>query len=125
MKKVGKKGREWINERRKRIKELEATGEYVVIKTLLYGICRDCNRYKCLDLDHIDGRDGIDPHRMSNLDPICRECHVKRHTNMADKKENNKKSKSKKADWQKPHDCKNCKREVSSLLCTSCGRMSI
>lgn len=125
IRKKGKKGLEWDRERRKRINELEATGKYVVIKTLLYGPCSDCHRWKCLDLDHKEGRDGEDPHRMENLDPVCRDCHIKRHNNMSEKKENNKSSKSKKANWMTPHPCKNCKIIVSSLLCTNCQKMSV
>jgi hypothetical protein len=115
---------EWDRERKKRLKELEATGFYEVRGSLLYGNCEDCCEWGLLDLDHKDGREGDDPHRMENLDPICRMCHGKRHNNMADKKENNKNSKSKKANWQKPHECKSCKRIVSSLICV-CGKISI
>lgn len=125
IRKLGKKGLEWQRERRKRIKELEATGKYVVIKTLLYGNCLDCGRYKCLDLDHRDGRSGDNPHELNNLDPVCRECHIKRHLNMADKKDNNKSEKSKKPNWQKDHSCKNCKRVIAMLLCPHCGKMSV
>lgn len=123
MKKLGKAGKEWQKARKKRIKELEATGKYVVIKTLLFGFCKDCGRYKCLDLDHIDGRGGEDPHRMENLDPICRLCHIKRHNNMANDKSKNKNSK--KVNWQKPHKCRWCKTTTSMLLCHNCRRISI
>lgn len=125
IRKLGKKGLEWKRERLKRIKELEATGNYAVIKTLLYGHCKDCGRYKCLDLDHKEGRDVEDPHALTNLDPICRDCHQKRHLNMSEKKENNKSEKSKKANWQKDHQCKNCKRIISTLLCSHCGKVSV
>jgi hypothetical protein len=123
--KLGKKGLEWKRERKKRIKELEETGEYRVEGSLLFGCCKDCGGYNILDLDHKDGRDGEDPHRMDNLDPICRWCHIKRHRNMADKKEDNKNSKSKKVNWMKNHSCKNCKVVVSTLICSNCGKISV
>ena len=33
--------------------------------------------------------------------------------------------KPKKANWMLPHKCINCKKTVSSLLCTECGQMSV
>lgn len=122
---TGKEGLEWQRCRRQRLKELEATGEYQVQGSLLFGPCKDCGISTVLDLDHKDGRSGFDPHRMENLDPICNKCHRKRHANMAEKKENNKNSKSKKPAWQFEHACKNCKNIVSTLLCQNCGKLSV
>lgn len=125
IRKLGKKGLEWKRERLKRIKELAATGNYEVIKTLLYGPCKDCGRHSALDLDHAEGRHGPEPHAMENLEAICRECHQKRHLNMSDKKENNKSEKSKKANWAKDHPCKHCKVIIAMLLCPHCGKLSV
>ncbi len=124
---LGKKGLEWKRERMKRVKELVATGKYVLIKTILYGNCLDCGRYKPLDLDHVEGRGGSDPHRMENLDPICRICHIKRHdeNHMAQKEQKTDTSKTKKANWQKDHPCKNCKAVIAMLLCPHCKQLSV
>lgn len=124
IRKLGKKGLEWKRERLQRIKELAKTGKYEIIKTLLYGPCKDCGKHSSLDLDHIQGRHITNPHDMSNLEAICRECHQKRHMNTSEKKESNKNQKTKKADWTKEHVCKYCKKTLSTLLCT-CGKLSI
>lgn len=124
MRRLGKKGLEWQRERRKRLKELEATGNYKVEGTLLYGHCKDCGRWGLLDLDHIDGRGGFEPHRMENLDPICRRCHDIRHGKIMS--EEKKKSKGrKKAEWEMDHKCQHCKQIVSTLLCSNCGKLSV
>lgn len=127
IRKLGKKGLEWKRERLKRIKELEATGGYTILGTLLFGHCLDCGRYKCLDLDHREGRHGEDPHALSKLDAVCRECHQQRHlrNHMPQKDKKDDTSKSKKADWAKDHKCKHCKEIVSTLLCTNCQKISI
>jgi 5-methylcytosine-specific restriction endonuclease McrA len=125
MRKIGKKGLEWIRERKKRLKELEATGEYIIEGTSLIGSCCDCGLWRTLDFDHKEGRGGDNPHRMENLDAICRECHINRHNNMSKDKKNNKNSKSKKASWMKDHECKSCKKTVSTIICGYCGKMSV
>lgn len=122
----GKKGLEWQRERIKILKQLGKTGKYVIVKSLLYGNCKDCGRYKCLDLDHVEGRHGENPHALTNLDPICRICHIKRHNlnHMPQKEQKTDKSKAK-PNWQKDHICKNCKETISLLLCPHCGKISV
>ena len=41
------------------------------------------------------------------------------------KMKNEKKSKNSKPDWQKPHKCKNCKFIVSMLICPYCEKISV
>lgn len=126
IKQRGKKYNEWQRERRKRLKELEATGKYHVVDRMLYGNCTDCGKYGILDLDHIDGRGGIDPHRMENLDPVCRNCHIKREgSNHMAQKESGKSKKNKKPKWVVDHQCIHCKSIVQTLLCTNCHKISI
>lgn len=122
IRKVGKKALLAQSERRKRVAELKATGEYVIEGQVVKGICPDCHQFKTLTWDHKIKRSQGGTHTKENIDWICWECHNLR-DNMADP--NKKKPASKKATWQSPHKCKNCKREVSTLICSNCGRMSV
>lgn len=117
---MGKKANEWRRERRKRIRELVSTGKYIVDGDLLFGRCSRCHKWGLLDLHHKDGRSGFEPHRMANLEPICRSCHAEEHMPSKDKKTNKKKAK-----WEMEHKCKNCKAVISMLLCPHCGKISV
>lgn len=41
------------------------------------------------------------------------------------KNEKKEERKSSKADWSRPHKCKNCKQQISMLVCPYCGKMSV
>jgi hypothetical protein len=114
----GKKHNEWVRERRKRLQELKETGEYKVEGSLLYGNCSQCGKYGLLDLHHINGR--LEGHELENLKPICRKCHMKEHGVGAKKTKTRKK-----ANWEREHQCKHCKRVSSMLLCPHCGKISV
>ena len=112
---------EWQRSRRKLLEDLEKTGEYNIIGTRVYGICKDCGRYRLLTPDHRIKRSQGGKHTKENIDWVCWECHNLR-DNMGDPKKE--KPKSKKSDWQKEHKCK-CGAIVSMLICPFCGQTSI
>jgi 5-methylcytosine-specific restriction endonuclease McrA len=122
MKKIGKKTKEWIKARRKLVADLKKTGRYRIVGTKVYGRCKDCGNYKLLTPDHIIKRSQGGTHTKENIDWICIPCHIKR-DQMGDPRK--KKPKSKKANWAKPHKCKNCKQIISIYLCSNCGKVSI
>ena len=113
---------EWAIEKRKRIAELKATGEYNIVGQKVYGICCDCNHYRLLKPDHKIKRSQGGKHDKENLDWVCKKCHDKR-DNQGDPMK--KKPKSKKADWQRPHKCASCKQVTSMLICPNCNKLSI
>lgn len=128
IKKIGKKGRAWQRARRAKAKELEATGEFKIVGTVIWGPCTDCKRESACDLDHVKGRGVKNANDPSNLEPVCRECHSNRHLERQGKimsKEKKESTKNDKPKWAKEHACKNCKNIVSTLLCTQCGKMSV
>ena len=122
MKKIGKKTKEWLEARRKLLADLKKTGEYQVIGTKVYGICKDCGHYKLLTPDHKIRRSQGGGHEKENIDWVCLNCHRER-DQMGDPKQ--KKPKSRKAGWQKIHECKNCKVETSLLICHNCKKISL
>lgn len=126
MKQYGKKYREWIEARDRPgglIDQAIKSGE---IRRLgngrIVGYCPDCGRFKDLVPDHKIKRSAGGQHTAENIDWICVNCHMKR-DQQGDP--NKAKPASKKANWQTLHQCKECKAQVRSLLCTNCGRMSI
>lgn len=123
MQKIGRKTRQWIKDRSKLITDAVAEGRIVVKygHGFSEGVCEDCRKWKQLDPDHRLKRSQGGTHDKSNIDWVCRECHDKR-DNRGDPM--NKKPKSKKADWQKEHEC-SCGAVVSTLICPHCGRLSI
>lgn len=127
IRKIGKKGREWIRERAKLIKKAVLDGKIQIIDGSIKGICKDCKHWHNLTPDHDLKRSQGGEHIEENIDWICNEppcwCHNKR-DNMGDP--NKKKiNKSKKADWQREHKCKNCKAMTRQYLCHVCGEKSI
>ena len=128
LKKIGKKGREWLKARKLLVKELEKTGEYRIEGTRVYGNCKDCGHHHPTPLqpDHKIKRSQGGKHTKKNIDWICNYppcmCHDKR-DNQGDPM--SKKPKSKKADWQRPHKCKRCKVITSTYLCHNCGEVSV
>lgn len=115
IRKLGKKGLEWKRVRYHRLKRLAKTGKYEVVGTLLFGPCARCDKWRCLDTHHKFGRDIDDPHNDKNLEDICRKCHMKEE----------KKPKNKKPKWASDHQCINCKKIVSTLLCPECNKISV
>jgi 5-methylcytosine-specific restriction endonuclease McrA len=122
LKKIGKKGKEWQKARRGLVKDLKQSGEYKFVGKNVFGICPDCGCYRLLTPDHKVKRSQGGEHTKNNIEWVCLKCHDKR-DNMGDPKQ--KKPKSNKSDWQRPHLCKKCKRMVSTLICSYCGEISI
>jgi hypothetical protein len=121
MKQRGKKAEAWFRQRVLLIREAWVAGRIVVHDGHLEGICEDCHEWKPLDADHRQKRSQGGSHQKENIDWICRECHNKR-DNMGDP---NKKKPNKKADWQKPHYCKKCRRIIGQLLCPYCHQIGV
>ena len=122
LKKIGKKSKEWQKVKRRLIKDLKLSGEYKIVGQNVFGICPDCGHYQLLTPDHKVKRSQGGDHDKGNIDWVCLKCHNKR-DNMGDP--NNKKPKSNKSNWQRPHQCKKCKSIVSTLICSYCGEISI
>ena len=127
MRQIGKKGKEGLKARKILIKEALADGRIEIIDGVLQGICEDCGRWKPLTPDHRIKRSQGGSHDKSNIDWVCDSppdfCHTKR-DQMGDPRK--KKPKSKKANWQKPHRCRACKKMIGGfLLCPNCNKISI
>ena len=91
IKKVGKKGKEWIEDRAKLIKEAVIDGRIELIDKVVVGVCEDCKKRKPLDPDHRLKRSQGGSNDKSNIDWVCRKCHDDR-DNLGDplgKKEHN------------------------------------
>lgn len=129
IRKIGKKGKEWQYEKRKRIEELKKDQRYKIVGTTVLGICPDCHHTHALTPDHKVKRSRGGGHEAGNLDWVCNApgcwCHTKRDNWSDDMTNKPDVKKSKKPDWAKPHACKQCKRETSTLLCSHCHRMSV
>jgi hypothetical protein len=123
IKKVGKKGREWLRERAKLIKDAVAEGRIEINEAgNIYGICEDCKKWKALTPDHRCSRGQGGGHEKSNIDWVCTECHRKR-DQQGDPM--GKKKKTKKPAWQQEHRCKNCRGITRHYICHLCGKVSI
>lgn len=120
--KYGKKTKQWIKDRAALIKEAVIEGRLTVINGQTLGICADCGRYKNLEPDHRKKRSQGGDNSRGNIDWVCHECHMKRDQGGDP---NGKKDRFKKADWQRPHACKVCKRITSFLLCNFCQKLSV
>src|ERR1035437_371107 len=75
IKKVGKKGKEWIEDRSKLIKEAVIDGRIELIENVVVGVCEDCKKRKPLDPDHRLKRSQGGSNDKSNIDWVCRKCH--------------------------------------------------
>ena len=127
MKKIGKKGQEWIRERAKLIKEAVLAGTIRLTDDgYIKGVCKDCGHWHNLNPDHRKKRSQGGKHTADNIDWICNEapcfCHDKR-DNQGDPM--GKKDKSKKPVWMKRHECRYCNSQVSQYICPSCGKKSV
>lgn len=122
IKKIGKKGKRWLRDRKKLIRNAIKEGRLKLVNSKLHGFCKDCGRFKYLTPDHRIRRSQGGSNEKENIDWVCVSCHWKR-DNMGDPKK--RKPKSKKPDWQKEHKCKNCKKKVAVLLCSHCGKISV
>lgn len=121
IRKIGKKGKQWIKDKAKLVKEELLSGNLVLQDSKLVGNCKDCGQWKELDPDHKKKRSQGGGNDKKNIDWICRKCHNER-DNMGDPK--NKKTKSKKANWATEHECRKCKKKTRQLLCDNCGQLS-
>lgn len=128
IRKIGKKGKEWQRERQKRVEELKKDPRYKVDGYNVYGVCPDCRHFHPLTPDHLTKRSRGGGHEAGNIDWVCNYpgcwCHYIR-DNTGDDMKKPEEKKSKKANWAKPHPCKNCKKSTSLLICSNCGRMSV
>lgn len=121
LKQIGKKGREWQRERKKRLKELEATGEYRIVDNTVFGKCKDCSEYHLLTPDHKVRRSQGGGHEASNLDWICIPCHRIRDQqgDPMNKKTDGKPKKKSKAPM-----CKHCGYPTHYMMvCQNCGKL--
>lgn len=139
IKKIGKKGREWQAARRELINEIknDPNSKLKVVGQTVYGYCPDCPpHFHPLTPDHLQKRSAGGGHDSKNIQWVCNYpgcwCHSKRDndgdpkgTKSMEKEKRKIETKNKKANWQKSHECKHCKATVSSLLCTSCGKISV
>ena len=119
IRKIGKKGREWIRERARLIKEAVLSGRIQIINGEVWGRCEICGKWKHLDPHHKVARSQGGEHSKKNIIWICRLCHRLITDKMS------KKDSTKKADWMKPHKCKSCKFVGSQYICANCGEKSI
>jgi bifunctional DNA-binding transcriptional regulator/antitoxin component of YhaV-PrlF toxin-antitoxin module len=112
----------WISERKKLIVEAIASGRIIVrsLHSFPEGTCEDCKQWRQLDPDHRLKRSQGGSNEPSNIDWVCRKCHDKR-DNRGDPM-NKKEKKTKKADWELPHKCKNCGAIISFLICPHCKK---
>jgi len=120
LKKVGKKGKQWIKDRAKLIKEAVAEGRITIEHGYPEGICEDCRQWKKLEPDHIKKRSQGGKNIKNNIAWRCRKCH-----NKVDNMPNSKKQKGKKPNWSQEHKCKSCGYIVRTLICSNCGKISI
>ena len=134
IKKIGKKGREWIRAKSKLIKIYREKG-------ITRG--ENCGSRVKMSFHHRPSRASQEAeHTFEKTRLLCWECHpFFEHNEEADKKlfvkprgydpKNKidimaeKKSKSKKVDWQRPHKCFHCRTITSMIICHSCGKTSI
>jgi 5-methylcytosine-specific restriction endonuclease McrA len=122
MKRIGKKGKEWIRDRAGLIKEAVILGRIEIVEGEVKGKCEDCGEWQTLDFDHIKKRSQGGSNDKSNISTICRRCHNLR-DNMGDPK--HKKITKRKPEWMSKHACHLCGFRSSQLLCPGCGRVSI
>lgn len=123
MRKLGKRGKQWILDRQELLKRLPK--EYKVQDGIVYGQCADCGNYTVLTMDHRRKRSLGGSNELKNISLVCMRCHIER-DQMGDpmdkKKDAEKKNKSA---WQKSHVCIHCKRNTMFLICDNCKKMSI
>jgi hypothetical protein len=120
MQAIGKKGKQWIKDRKKIIAESLLSGRIVIRDGQIEGRCEDCKKWKVLDPDHRTKRSQGGSNDISNIDWVCRECHNKR-DNMGDPG----KKKKDKHNWKVKHLCIQCKKWTRFILCENCGRISL
>ena len=127
MKQIGKKGRQWIKDKKKLVEELKGGGIYKVEGMIVSGPCKDCKHWHYnLHPHHDKFKSQGGSNKKENIVWICNEfpclCHDKRHGKI---KEMNKKNKKSKISWMGEHKCKHCKFIIRSLICSNCGKLSI
>jgi hypothetical protein len=138
MKRIGKKGKEWLKAKPKLIKIYFGKG---------ITRCEISGSKFFLDFHHILKRNSQEAeHTFEGTRLLNQEWHTfceynKEANNLLIKKprgfnkdyfekfkemkEKKEKRKSDKSDWQNEHSCKRCKRIVSTLICSFCGKISI
>lgn len=130
IRKIGRKGKEWIKAKSLLVKVLKKNPNFTVNGGTVFGICPDCKHHHQLTPDHKIKRSQGGDHTAENIEWVCNEspcfCHSKR-DNFGDPNEAKPKNsgKYKKANWQKDHSCKHCGFVSSSLICISCGKLTI
>lgn len=71
IKQVGKKGKQWVKDRTKLIKEAIIEGRIILKSNAPYGMCEDCKHHHFLDLDHRKKRSQGGTNDKSNIDWVC------------------------------------------------------
>jgi len=133
IKKIGKKGKEWIKAKPKLIKKYQEEG---------ITRCENCGSRYLMAFHHRPKRSTQEAvHDFDHTRLLCQKCHTFFEQNdsfdiklfvkprgyfpslkidiMA------RKSKSKKPDWQRLHKCFRCGYQCSSLICSNCGKVSV
>lgn len=118
MKKIGKRGADWIKARAKLIREAVADGRIDIRGNQIWGVCAECNLYRELTPHHITHRSQGGTHESTNIAWLCRKDHMKQHFGK------DKKKKTKKAPWQTEHYCRMCHQPTRQLICNYCGQIS-
>lgn len=119
---------EWIEAKKKLVKELDESGEYRIerdsegIITEVFGRCPDCGLFRSFNFDHLTRRSQGGRHNKSNLELVCSQCHQLRDQGGDPM---NKKKGNKKVGWQKAHPCVACGKTTSLLICHHCNKLSI
>jgi hypothetical protein len=133
MRRLGKKMRDWLNEKPKLIKI------YLSEKITR---CENCGSKFALAFHHRPKRSSQKAkHDFDHTRLLCQTCHdFFEYNDRLDKKLfakprgynpklkidiMKKEKKNSKADWQKPHKCKHCRKIISMLVCPHCKQPSI
>ena len=75
LRKIGKKGREWVTARKKIIEKAVRVGK---LDSDGYGVCESCKQFRRLTLDHIEKRSAGGKHNWENIAFLCWPCHDKK-----------------------------------------------
>jgi 5-methylcytosine-specific restriction endonuclease McrA len=78
MRRIGKKTRLWLKERKLLIKNALSEKRIFLQNGIIFGSCEDCREIKKLEMDHIKKRSQGGGNEKENIAWVCRECHDRR-----------------------------------------------